>query len=180
MNQIAQNNPTISERRSSFYVNSKEIMELTMIQPSLEPSQPKRKIYLTAENTPKKKNPSKRIAVIGSRGYKSLELIEHWMNHAKEKWQNITVVSGGAVGVDKQAESWAIKNQIDRDIYIPSWNTQGKKAGILRNKKIVENADFVLAFWDEESPGTESSLNYAKKIGKPCIIVFEDGYHKNW
>ena len=124
---------------------------------------------------------SKRIAVVGSRQFKSLNLIYQWLDYANEKWgNNIVIVSGGAKGVDKEAEKWAINKKINRDIDIPNWGTEGKKAGILRNQEIVKNADFILAFLDGESSGTEYTLNFAKKLNKRCIIVFEDGFYKNW
>lgn len=127
----------------------------------------------------------KRIAVIGSRDYKSLHLIPQWLNFAKEKFEadsgGIVIVSGGARGVDKAADDWAIENKINRDIFMPNYNQHsGKTAPLIRNKKIVENSDFLIAFWNEESTGTEYSLNYAKKLGKTCIIVFEDGVWKRW
>ena len=33
----------------------------------------------------------------------------------------------------------------------------GKRAGILRNRDIVDAADIVVAFWDGKSPGTKNS-----------------------
>ena len=126
----------------------------------------------------------KRIAIVGSRDFKTLDLIPQWLEFAREKYEKehggLVVVSGGARGVDKTAENWAITNKVNRDIFMPEWNQQGKKAGAIRNKKIVENADVILAFWNEESPGTEITLNYAKKMNKPCIIIMEDGFWKHW
>lgn len=127
----------------------------------------------------------KRIAVIGSRKYKSLELVPQWLEFAKEKYEaecgGVIIISGGAEGVDRTAENWAIEKKVNRDIFKPNYSKyHGKVAPLMRNKQIVESADFILAFWDEDSTGTEHALNYAKKLGKTCIIVFEDGVWKRW
>ena len=38
-------------------------------------------------------------------------------------------------------------------------------AGHKRNKQMVEEADALIAFWDGESTGTLSTINYAKEKG---------------
>lgn len=42
-----------------------------------------------------------------------------------------------------------------------------------QNKLIVENADFVIAFWDGQSPGTRFTLNYAKSLKKPVRVFMK-------
>jgi len=185
------NKQSLAEKKASsaYYLDSMQDFTAnpssSITADSLEPmaaATRRKKVISSSSSTTNSSNSSRRrIAVVGSREFKSLDLISQWLDFANDKWDgNIVLVSGGCRGVDKTAEQWAIDRKINRDIFLPNWNQQGKKAGILRNKQIVENADFIIAFWDEESSGTEFTLNYAKKLGKPCIIVFEDGFHKKW
>lgn len=51
------------------------------------------------------------------------------------------------------------------------WLKLGKGAGMVRNKLIVRDAEKVVAFWDGESPGTRSTVEMARKAGKPVEIV---------
>ncbi|MDQ6978134.1 MAG: DUF2493 domain-containing protein, partial [Ghiorsea sp.] len=55
--------------------------------------------------------------------------------------------------------------------YKADWKQFGRAAGVIRNKTIVENAAHILAFWDGKSPGTQNSINYAKKLNKPLTVI---------
>lgn len=86
---------------------------------------------------------------------------------------NITeIVSGGAKGADSLAERFAVEHNIKMTVFKPDWNKYGRSAGMIRNKDIVENSDFVLAFWDGVSKGTKNSINRCKKLGKPFNIIY--------
>lgn len=96
---------------------------------------------------------------------------------AKNENTKITeIVSGGAGGVDLIAEMIAQDNNVDLTVFHPNWNKYGKRAGFLRNKKMIEYIGFngaVLAIWDGESKGTESTINLAKlnKIVLKVIVL---------
>ena len=108
-----------------------------------------------------------KIAVVGSRSITVADL-RKYLSDCEE------IVSGGAVGVDSCAAEYAQKNGLKLTVFLPEYHTYGRAAPIVRNKKIVEYADKVLAFWDGSSKGTLSVIKYAEKIGKPCgIILFE-------
>jgi hypothetical protein len=48
-------------------------------------------------------------------------------------------------------------------IVIPAdWNRHGRGAGYIRNKEMAEIGDGLLAFWDEESCGTQDMIKQAK------------------
>ena len=108
-----------------------------------------------------------RVAIVGSRNI-FVDDLEKYVSKADE------IVSGGAVGVDACAASYARRNGMRLTEFLPQYERYGRAAPIVRNKKIVEYADKVLAFWDGSSKGTLSVIKYAEKIGKPCeIILFE-------
>ena len=105
-----------------------------------------------------------KIAIIGSRNI-SIDNFNAYVSHGDE------IVSGGARGVDLCAEAYARNNGMKFTLFKPEYARYGRAAPIIRNRKIVEYADKILAFWDGESRGTLSVIEYAKKCGKPCEIV---------
>ncbi len=109
-----------------------------------------------------------RVAVVGSRSYSDLQSVRDFVGYLPQK---CTLVSGGAWGVDKAGECGAKLRNMKTDIYLPDWDKYGKTAGVLRNRKIVENSDFVVAFWKTGSKGTESTIQIAKELGKPLCII---------
>lgn len=106
------------------------------------------------------------IAVIGSRGFNNYQIVERVL----DKLKPFVLVSGGARGADSLAEEYADKNGLLKVIIKPDWERDGKKAGFIRNYKIVDKADIVVAFWDLESKGTKHSIDYSNKLNKPTYI----------
>ena len=80
------------------------------------------------------------------------------------------VVTGGAHGIDTVAEHWAKANNIEWVCYLPQWEIYGKRAGMLRNKDMIDFADVLISFWDGQSPGTKQAIEYAIEIGRPHYI----------
>ena len=105
-----------------------------------------------------------KIAVIGSRNV-TVDNICEYLTDCDE------IVSGGAVGVDTCAADYAKQNGIALTVFLPEYERYGRAAPIVRNKKIVDHADQILAFWDGRSKGTQSVIRYAEKTGKPCKII---------
>ena len=81
------------------------------------------------------------------------------------------IVSGGAIGADSYAKEYALKNDIALVEFLPDYRKFGKKAPILRNIQIVDNCDFLLAFWNGTSRGTKFTIDYAIKQGVPVKVV---------
>ena len=108
-----------------------------------------------------------KVAVVGSRGFNNYNKVVETLSGLK-----ITeIVSGGAVGADKLGERYANENNIPTKIFIPDWEKYGKSAGFKRNTQIIEEAEFVVAFWDMESKGTKDSISKAEKLGKKVLII---------
>lgn len=85
------------------------------------------------------------------------------------------IVSGGAVGIDTYAKRYANENNLLLTEFLPDYNDpklENKKAApLIRNRKIVEYADYIMAFWDGESKGTAFTVEYARKLNKPVKII---------
>ena len=107
-----------------------------------------------------------KVAIVGSRTFNDYTLL----NSILDKIDINLIISGGARGADKLAERYALEKKIETKILYPEWNKFGKGAGIIRNKEIVQEANHVIAFWDGESKGTLSSINFAKEFGKNLTI----------
>ena len=105
-----------------------------------------------------------KIAVVGSRNVTVAD-IGRYLSGGEE------IVSGGAAGVDSCAAEYAKENGIKLTVFLPQYERYGRAAPIVRNKKIVDYADKIIAFWNGSSRGTLSVIKYAKKMEKPCEII---------
>jgi hypothetical protein len=76
-----------------------------------------------------------------------------------------TVVSGGAKGVDALGERYAVEMNLPLHIYEADWEQHGRAAGPIRNRKMAENADALIAIWDGKSKGTKNMIETAEKKG---------------
>ena len=108
-----------------------------------------------------------KVAVIGSRGFDNYETVKNILS----KFKITLLVSGGAIGADTLGERYAKENNIETKIFLPDWKKHGKIAGFLRNTDIIENADLVIAFWDQKSKGTKDSIDKANKLNKEILII---------
>ena len=73
--------------------------------------------------------------------------------------------------MDKCAEEYARENGIKITVFLPQYKLYGRAAPIIRNKKIVDYSDKIIAFWNGRSKGTLSVIKYAEKAGKPCEVI---------
>ena len=105
-----------------------------------------------------------RIAIVGPRDV-TVSDIGRYISNAKE------IVSGGAVGADSCAAEYAKENGIKLTVFLPEYELYGRAEPIVRNKKIVDYSDKIVAFWNGSSKGTLSVIKYAEKTGKPCEVV---------
>lgn len=71
------------------------------------------------------------------------------------------IISGTARGADRLGEQFAKSFDIELVLVEANWKTEGKKAGVLRNIRMAEKADILLAFWDGKSKGTRHMINTA-------------------
>jgi hypothetical protein len=111
-----------------------------------------------------------KLAIVGSRDFSNYDLLVKSIEQNLDVSQITHIVSGGARGADTLGELFAKNNNIDTIIYKPDWNKYGRSAGYIRNKDIIDSADFVIAFWDGKSKGTKHSIDLANNMGKPIVI----------
>ena len=80
------------------------------------------------------------------------------------------LVSGAARGVDRDGEYYAKLNNIPIKRFIPDCDKDKKAAGHIRNRKMGDYADALIAVWDGKSPGTKGMINYMTKLNKPFYV----------
>ena len=80
------------------------------------------------------------------------------------------IVSGMAPGVDTLAVQYAQENNLPLQQFWAEWNFYGKSAGPIRNRKMAEYGDALIAIWDGESRGTKNMIEEATKRGLKVYV----------
>jgi hypothetical protein len=115
-----------------------------------------------------------RIAIVGSRTFNDYEFVKQMFLQVLEleglTLDNVEIVSGGARGVDSLAYRLAKELGIPIKVYFPNYHKHGRKAPLLRNTKIVNDADLVIAIPTPESKGTWDTINKASNKGIKVYI----------
>jgi len=105
-----------------------------------------------------------KLAIVGGRDFSNKELFIKSIQELPFKLEMI--ISGGAKGADAFAQEYALENNIHYVEFLPDWGKYGKSAGPKRNKLIVNECEYLIAFWDGSSRGTKSSIIIAKNSDK--------------
>lgn len=118
-----------------------------------------------------------KLCIIGSRSIDKAEfvfpVIEKFIkDHTTGK---ITIIAGGAKGVDQLAKTYAVTHGLDFVEFLPYHLLDNvpfsSKYFFIRNKQMIDNADKVLVFWDGKSKGTEYGIKYSQKIAIPVMVI---------
>lgn len=115
-----------------------------------------------------------RVLVTGGRDYSDKEylfyVLDRW--HAERGIE--CIIEGGATGADALAGLWANERGIPLMTFPAQWEL-GKKAGMLRNMKmLIEGKPHVVIAFPGDS-GTENMMAIAEKDGVPVIRP-----HRDW
>lgn len=123
-------------------------------------------------NGEKPKICGKRIAIVGSRNFQNAELVTSFVRSLPLE---TTIVSGGARGADQWAEQAAKLFGLQTQVFHADWDNLGRRAGPIRNARIVAEADRLVAFWNGRSRGTLNTILSARAAGLPVEIFDETG-----
>ncbi len=100
-----------------------------------------------------------KLFVAGSRSITNPRTVERIIegvikNFIPESLEEITIISGGAIGVDSIAEDWARRNTTNEPIIVrPRYDLFGSmKAPLERNTTLVDMCDGAIVIWDGQ-PG---------------------------
>lgn len=108
---------------------------------------------------------AKYVAIVGSREYPEPERVKALVALLHEE---ATVVSGGARGVDRAADTAAL----NRGLMVAEVSGRGGIPALFaRNTVIVRGSDVVVAFWDGKSNGTRDSIEKALTMHGFCVVA---------
>lgn len=113
-----------------------------------------------------------RLAIVGSRNFQDyLRASSIFEKYFVQEGVN-EIISGGAYGADDIARQLAENFGIKYQVFPADWSKYGKKAGVMRNEQIIQNCDFLLAFWDGKSKGTQHTIRIAKENKVDTLIIY--------
>ena len=113
-----------------------------------------------------------KLIVAGGRDFANADLLARVliaMADVEYADYNISIVSGMARGADKLAYEFAKYHDIQCYEFPAEWSI-GKRAGYMRNTKMGQFADGLLAFYSGTT-GTKHMIEYMKSLGKPVTVV---------
>ena len=113
----------------------------------------------------------KKVVIGGCRDYTDYVFFKSRLDEILKDEKKIIIISGHCSGVDLMGERYAEENGLRVEIFFPEWKKYGRAAGPIRNKKMVECANLVIAFWDGKSKGTKSLIKYAQNDKKEMIVI---------
>jgi hypothetical protein len=111
-----------------------------------------------------------KVLVCGGRDFDDYTRLAVSLRLAARSHGEITeIIHGGARGADMLADRWAMDNRITCTIYHADWQKHGRKAGPLRNQRMLDDAkpDVVVAM--PGGRGTADMVARAKAAGVPVI-----------
>lgn len=116
-----------------------------------------------------------KIGVVGTRSFTDYDLMTRTINRVRKMFdeRDITIVSGGAPGADSLAEVYS-KEIMGKEpiVFPPDKERYGVPAAFKRrNQQIIDESQFIVAFWNGASRGTHDSMNKATRAGKPILVV---------
>jgi hypothetical protein len=109
---------------------------------------------------------TKRVLVCGGRDYKDRDCVFRTLDILHRTGAGIScIIAGGARGADTFAEQWADERGVPKAIYHAEWVKYGRRAGHLRNQRMMDEGkpDMTLAF--PGGVGTADMVHITKKAG---------------
>ena len=118
--------------------------------------------------------PPFRVIIAGTRSFNDYELLRDSCNNLlseKQRTHTVVVISGTARGADQMGERYARERGYEIRQFPADWEQYGKSAGHIRNAKMADNADALIAFWDGESKGTKNMIDNARRKGLAVRVI---------
>lgn len=115
----------------------------------------------------------KNVIVAGSRTFSNYPFLKEKLDELRVEIGDFHVVSGKAAGADSLGERWARENRLEVIEFPADWRPNGgywAEAGKIRNRKMAEGSDVLVAFWDGRSAGTQDMIAVARLRGLRVIV----------
>jgi hypothetical protein len=111
-----------------------------------------------------------RVLVCGGRDFNDPSFVFRHLYHQHDQSPITLLISGGASGVDRFANSWAEGRHIATLEIRAQWKKHGRAAGPLRNAEMLRlgKPDLVMAF-----PGGKGTANMVEQATQHGVTVVE-------
>jgi hypothetical protein len=109
-----------------------------------------------------------RVIIAGSRGIEDPAVLDAAV--AASKFEITEVITSNSRGIDQLAAAWAKRQGVPLVIVPAQWNAYGGRAGHIRDERMADGADALLAVWDGFSRGTAHMIAVAKARGLPMHV----------
>jgi len=107
-----------------------------------------------------------KVAVVGSRDFVDFDYLSKVLDLFVKKFNITKIISGGARGTDRMAIKYAKKNKMAWGERLPNVKRDGYPAALfIRNQRIVDDSEMMIAFWNGTSTGTLDAMEKADKKG---------------
>ncbi len=109
---------------------------------------------------------------VGFTGHRDKRIDENYLELLYKDLPQSSWIHGGAIGFDTQVANFAREHNIRQAVIRPDYEKYGKRAPLVRNERIVREADFMIACYDgRQTGGTYFTINYAKQVSKKVLII---------
>lgn len=113
-----------------------------------------------------------RILVCGGRNYADWSTVANTLDAIYKLYlRGIELCTGGQHGADELAWKWATRNNVPCRQMYAAWGEQGRSAGPIRNKRMLDEfkPQLVVAF--PGGRGTRNMVKLAKEAGVPVRFI---------
>lgn len=112
-----------------------------------------------------------KLIIAGTRTFDDYSRLLQFVGENVDTKEITEIVSGGANGADKLGEVYAETHNIPFTLFEAKWELYDKAAGPIRNKKMAEYGDVLIACWDGISSGTKNMIDCMTRLNKPVHVL---------
>jgi len=114
-----------------------------------------------------------RLLVCGGRDYRDAKRVAAVLDEFHAKTPVRCTIVGDADGADEMAFQWSIRRRVTATRFRAFWESQGKKAGPLRNQRMIDEGkpDHCIAF--PGGRGTNDMIVRCRRHNIPVTVVDE-------
>lgn len=114
--------------------------------------------------------PPYRILVSGSLCFENYPVLCATLDRLLAGRENV-VINGGAKGAETLGERYAEQRGFAVKQFLADWETYGRGAKVIRNTRMVEEADCAVFFWDGKSKAVAELIEKAEARDIPVEVV---------
>jgi predicted Rossmann-fold nucleotide-binding protein len=113
-----------------------------------------------------------RVLVCGGRDYRNVSAVRHALDVLHARRGITLIIEGGATGADQLAREWAQRRCIEFKTFDADWKALGKRAGPLRNQRMINEGkpDGAVAF-----PGGRGTADMIRRAEAAGLKVWRTG-----